>query len=263
MLIVVGKAALTAFTVFVMPQPVHTALILAAGRSQIGEFSFIIGQAGIGLGLLSADNYSLILAGAIVSITVNTAMFHLVTPVEQWLQGFPGVWRVLNRHGVDVPTRPSSLRDHVVIIGSGRVGRHIASMLERKGIPRLVVETNPSVMAKLQALKIPVLYGDAANSEVLRHANLSHARALVITVPDDSAALAMVGTALDCAPNLPILARASSWDAAQRLRHAGVRTIVRPELEGGVELLRQTLLGLEFSDDESRALADDVRHAEL
>ncbi len=259
--IVAGKALLTAVTVFVMPHPVHTALVLAAGRSQIGEFSFIIGQAGLGLGWISTEQYSLILAGAIVSITVNPLMFLLIGPSERWLRSFPSLWKVLDRHGI-APPLPASMRDHVVIVGSGRVGRHLAATLGEQNVARLVVESNPHVLRKLQALHVPVLYGDAANSEILQHAALPHARSLVITVPDDASAVAMVKAARELAPNLRILARASSWHGGRQLLDAGVQHIVRPELEGGVEMVRQTLIALEFDGEEAQELANAVRGSE-
>lgn len=258
-LIIIGKSVLTAVTVFAMPHPVRTALVLAAGRSHIGEFSFIIGQSGLSLGLLSEDQYSLILAGAIVSITVNPLLFLSIEPIERWLKTRPALWRLLNRHGLIEPPRPSAMQDHVVIIGSGRVGRHISEMLSRQNIPRLVVESDPSILTKLQALQIPVLYGDAANSEILEHAGLQQARLLVITVPDFISALAMVATARSCAPDVKIIARASSWEGGRRLLAAGVQTVVRPELEGGIEMLRQTLEDLSSSDDETASLVELAR----
>lgn len=260
--IVAGKALLTAVTVFAMPHPVHTALILAAGRSQIGEFSFIIGQAGMSLGWLSPENYSLILAGAIVSITINPAMFKLVGPTERWLRTFPAVWRVLDRHGITPPEPPAEMRGHVVIIGSGRVGRHLAETLGTQNVPRLVIEADPKVLSKLRALHVPVLYGDAASSEILQHAALPHAQALVITVPDDHSAIAIVRTARVIAPDLKILARASTWRGGRDLVQAGAKHVVRPELEGGVEMVRQTLLELEFDSGEAEILAGAVRRAE-
>jgi CPA2 family monovalent cation:H+ antiporter-2 len=259
LLIVAGKYVLTALTVFALPHPVHTAIVLAAGRANVGEFSFIIGQTGLVLGLLTEQQYSLILAGAIVSITVSPLLFRSVDRVEAWLRRWPGLWRVIDRHGITPPPRPSAMRDHVVIIGSGRVGRHIAEMLGRQNVPRLVVESDPGILSKLQSLKIPVLYGDAANSEILQHAGLGAARLLVITVPDDVSAHAMVATARKCAPNIRILSRASSWQGGRRLLDAGVAHIVRPELEGGVTLLRQTLEELNFSDEETDALAETAR----
>jgi len=258
-LIVIGKSVLSALTVFALPHPVHTALVVAAGRAHIGEFSFIIGQSGLALGLLTQDQYSLILAGAIVSITVNPLLFAWIPRVERLLKARPSLWKRLDRHGVIEPPRPSAMHDHVVIIGSGRVGRHIAEMLGHENIPRLIVESDPFILRKLQALQIPVLYGDAANSEILRHAGLKQARLLVITVPDYVSALAMVATARNCAPDIKILARASSWEGGRRLMAAGVQKIVRPELEGGVELLRQTLQDLNFSDEETGTLIEAAR----
>src|SRR5690606_19112616 len=93
LLIVVVKGLISAGVGFVLPYPARTALILGAGLGQIGEFSFIVGQAGLALGLLTADQYSLILAGAIVSITVNPLMFRLVAPAERYLKSRPALWR--------------------------------------------------------------------------------------------------------------------------------------------------------------------------
>ena len=79
--------------------PLRTALVVAAGLSQIGEFSFILGQAGVALGMLHPDQYSLILAGALLSITLNPLMFRLVGPVERALgRRRRAPWRA-ERHG--------------------------------------------------------------------------------------------------------------------------------------------------------------------
>jgi len=63
-----SKGVVSALISLAFPYPAHTALVVGAGRSQIGEFSFILGQAGRTLGLLDDTQYSLILAGALVSI---------------------------------------------------------------------------------------------------------------------------------------------------------------------------------------------------
>jgi monovalent cation:H+ antiporter-2, CPA2 family len=258
--IIVGKWAITVATGVLFPYPARTSLVVAAGLSQIGEFSFILGQSALALGLISADQYSLILAGAIVSITANPLMFRLIDPVERRLRRWPRVWRWLDRPPRHDAAPPShDLAGHVVIVGCGRVGRHIAEALGRLQVPRLVVEADPARLAKLHDLGVPVLYGDASNSEILAHASLPGARALVITLPDDAAALAVAMTARGHAPDLPIVARASTWDGARRLRAAGVTDVVRPELEGGVEIVRRTLLDLDFPALDVQRYADRVR----
>jgi CPA2 family monovalent cation:H+ antiporter-2 len=186
-------------------------------------------------------------------------MFRLIDPTERLLRRAPPLWRLMDRHGVIEPPKPAEMSDHVVIVGSGRVGRHIAEMLGRQEVPRLVVESNPFVLAKLRQMKVPTLFGDAANSEILEHARLDAARLLVITVPDDVSAMMMVEAARRIAPTLRILARASSWDGGRRLLAHGASQIVRPELEGGVELLRQTLRDLSYPDDRAQEIVDLAR----
>lgn len=262
-LIVVVKGLVSAAVGFILPYPARTALILGAGRGQIGEFSFIVGQAGLSLGLITTDQYSLILAGAIVSITINPLMFKLVDPAERWLKQFPAVWRVLNRHGPAEPLVAEPLTNHVVIVGSGRVGRHISEVLTQLQVPRLVVESDPARLEKLRSLGVPTLYGDAASSEIMDHAGLERARALVVTLPDDAAALAVVISARARAPKLHIIARASTWDGAKRLRDAGADQVVRPELEGGVEVVRRTLIDLDLALEDVVRYTDLVRREEL
>ena len=261
--IVVGKGIVSALVTVLLAKPVRAALIIGAGRSQIGEFSFIIGQTGMTLGLIDTAQYSLILAGAMVSITVNPLVLKLVPAFERVIQRYPRLWEALDRYGSKVPPPAEGMTGHVVIIGVGRVGRHIAEALGRLKIPRLVVEVEPDRLDRLQALGVPVLYGDAANSEVLKHANLEQARALVITLPDDAAALAVVATAKRHSSNLRMVARASTWEGARRLRAEGVHEVVRPELEGGLEIVRRTLLDLELPVGEVQRYTDLVRQEGL
>jgi CPA2 family monovalent cation:H+ antiporter-2 len=265
LLIVVGKALVTGAICVVLPCQARTAIVLAAGRGQVGEFSFIVGQTGLGLGLIDAEQYSLVLAGAIVSITLNPFAMRLVGPVEQWLRARPRLWAIIDRGGASMPepVEPETLTDHVVIVGCGRVGRHIAEALYRLGITRLVIEADPMRLDKLRELKVPTLYGDAGNSELLSHAALTRARALVITLPDDGAALAVVSSARQLAPDIRIVARASTWDGARRLKAAGVSDVVRPELEGGIEIVRRTLLDLELPMREVQRYVDIVRREGL
>jgi CPA2 family monovalent cation:H+ antiporter-2 len=262
-LIVVGKSVLTALIAFAFPHPARTGLVVAVGLSQIGEFSFIVGQTGFTLGLLDDVQYSLILASAIVSITINPAMFRLIDPIERAIKRSPRLWALINRHG-PAPTKPAeALREHVVIVGSGRVGRHVAEVLGKMNVPRLVLEADGNLLARLHELGIPVLYGDAANSEILSHAGLERARALVITVPDDTTALVIAATARRIAPSLHIIARASTWAGGHQLVEAGVKEIVRPELEGGIEIVRRTLEGLDVPDHVVQRYTDLVRDEEV
>jgi CPA2 family monovalent cation:H+ antiporter-2 len=258
-LIVIGKPVTTILMGFIFPWPARTTLVVAAGLSQIGEFSFIVGQAGVALALLDRSQYSLILAGALLSIMFNPLMFRLIRPVEAWFQRRPGLWKSLNRQGPALPPIEETIEDHVVIIGYGRVGKHIVSLLGEMGVPHLVVESDAQRGEELSRMGIPTLYGDAANSEVLTHAGLTHARALVVAGPDEDASALVVTAARDIAPDLPIIARASSVDGTKRLAELGAQDVIHPELEGGLEIVRHTLLQLGFPLQEIFRYTDAVR----
>lgn len=259
-LIVVGKYIVTVMLGLMFPWQARTALVVAAGLSQIGEFSFILGQAGIKIGALNQDQYSLILAGALLSITVNPLMFRLITPTETWLKKFPSVWRLLDRHGPTPPPIEESLKDHVVIVGYGRVGRHIVELLEQMSIPHLVIEADAGKIEELNRHNTPNLYGDASNSEVLTHAGLKRARALVVAGPNEASSGLVVAAARDLSPDLHIIARSTTEEGINHLAELGAQDVIHPELEGSLEILRHTLLKLGFPMQEVIRYMDAVRH---
>ena len=259
-LIVVGKSMLTLLLGLIFPWQAYTALVVGAGLSQIGEFSFILGQAGIKLGLLNQDQYSLILASALLSITINPLMFRLISPTETFLRKIPLVWQYLNHHKVVSHPPEETIESHVVIVGYGRVGHHIVDVLGEISVPHLVVDADAERIEELGRRGIPNLYGDASNSEVLTHARLERARALVVAGPDESASELVVAAARDIAPDLPIIARATTQDGIDRLAEFGAQDVIHPELEGGLEIMRHTLLALDFPLQEIIRYMDAVRH---
>ena len=259
-LIVVGKSIVTLLLGMIFPWQGRTALVVAAGLSQIGEFSFILGQAGISLELLHQDQYSLILAGALLSITINPMMFRLIAPAENWLQKLPALWRLIDRHRPTPLPAEEKIEGHVVIVGYGRVGRHIVNLLGQMSIPHLVIDSDAERIDEINQRKIPSLYGDASNSEVLTHAGLEHARALVVAGPDEAASELVVAAARDISATLPIIARATTEEGIKHLAELGAQDVIHPELEGGLEIVRHTLLKLDFPLQEIIRYMDAVRN---
>lgn len=259
-IIVVGKGIFTLLLGTVLPGSAQTMLVVAAGLSQIGEFSFIVGQAGLGLGVLNQEQYGLILAAALLSIVLNPLLFKAIPLVESRLKQAPRLWRWLEGNTPTPALAAPSLDDHVVIVGYGRVGEHIVHVLEHLGVSRLVVERDAARATEFQKNGVPTLFGDAANSEILTHAHLEQALALVITIPDEAAAELVVQSAHSLAPHLPIIARAATSDGVRRLADLGAQAIIQPELEGGLEVVRHTLLALEYPLAQVQQYLDAVRH---
>lgn len=261
-LVILGKPLIALLLGMIFPWPARTTLVVAVSLSQIGEFSFILGQAGVALGLLTPDQYSLILAVALVSITLNPAMFRLYPPLENVLRRFPAVWRLLERHTPSPAITPephAAVKDHVVIVGYGRVGQQIANLLRGMALPYLILHADATQVEELKRQGIPNVFGDAANPLVLAHAGLDHARALVVVGPDEAISELVVATARDLAPDLPIIARATTRTGVKRLAQVGAQEVIHSELEGGLEVLRHTLLRLGFPLQEIYHYTDAVR----
>ena len=259
-LVVIGKAVITLLLSFVLPGSGYTLIVVAAGLSQIGEFSFIVGQAGVSLGVLSQEQYGLILAAAVISIIVNPLMFRAIPGIERVLRHVPLLWRRMEHGGPTPEPAHLGLRDHIVIVGYGRVGTHIGRVLDHLKLPYLVVEQDAARAASIQKTGVNVLYGDAANSEVLTHAGLDEACAFVVTVADESTAELVVASARQLAPDLPIIARAGTESGLERLSRLGANDIIHPELEGGLELVRHTLITLGYPMFQIQKYIDTVRH---
>ncbi len=260
-LIIFGKGIVTLLLGLVLPASGRTLVVVAAGLSQIGEFTFIVGQAGVALGILTQDQYGLILASSVISIVFNPLMFRLIPQIEALLKRYVWFWQKMERGGPTPELLETGMRDHVVIVGYGRVGKHVGNVLRHLDMPYLVVEKDADSIDKLKKLGAPTLYGDAANSEVLTHTELNHARALVVTVSDETAAEIIVAAAHDLAPKLPIVARASTERGINRLYEMGAHDIIHPELEGGLEIVRHTLLVLEYPMGQIQQYVDNVRQA--
>jgi len=259
LMVILGKGIIVILMGLLFPRPARTFLVIAVGLAQIGEFSFIIGQGGVANKMLTADQYSLILAASLISISVNPLLYRVLPKLEKLLQRMPGFWKRMDASTHIVEVKEEDLHDHVVIVGYGRIGKHLVEVLKSLNVPLLVIESDVERIDQLNQQQIPTLYGDAANSEVITHAGLSKARAIICTVPEESSAATIVTAARDINPDLPIIVRAASTEGVQNLARLGAQHVVHPELEGGLEMVHHTLLQLGFPLREVHSYTDAVR----
>ena len=186
-------------------------------------------------------------------------MFRLIAPAEKWLQRLPAVWRLLNHHGPLPPPIEATIKDHVVIVGYGRVGQHIVSLLDQMHLPHLVVDADAERIEELGRPESRVFLATQPIRRCSPTRAWSAARALVVAGPDEDANALVVASARDLAPALPIIARTSTEDGARRLSDLGAQNVIHPELEGGLEIVRHTLLQLGFPPQEINRYTDAVR----
>ena len=251
-IIVIGKSLAAFLIVLAFRGGVSTALTISASLAQIGEFSFILAELGVGLNLLPGVGRDLILAGAMLSIILNPLVFHLCDRMRPALEarlGGPAA-EFLAAPGADgagvpqravasgaggeengVITRPSTLTGHTILVGFGRVGRIVGGELKGAGQPFLVIEAGDKRIAEAKAAGLEVIGGNAADAQVLQLANPEGAKALFIAIPDTFEAGQIAAQARRSNRAIAIVARAHSDAEAVHLAEHGANTVIIGERE--------------------------------
>jgi CPA2 family monovalent cation:H+ antiporter-2 len=235
LIILFGKSAAAFLIVKLFRYSTSTALTISASLAQIGEFSFILAGLGVSLALLPERGRDLILAGAILSILLNPLCF---AALDHWFAKRSTAQPLAPGTDATAPAEPSrepvpatALSGHVVLIGYGRVGRHITASSTPALEPLLIVEHEADIVARARNEGREIIWGNAADSEVLAACNLPAARCLLVAVPDAFEGGQITEQARKLSPALPIVARAHSDEEIEHLKGHGATFVVMGEHE--------------------------------
>lgn len=235
-IIVVGKTVAALLLVIALRYPLNTALNVSVSLAQIGEFSFILAGLGVSLGLLPTQGMSLILAGALISIALNPLLFATIQPLQRWLLERSQLARSLDSREDPFAVLPAStankyLRDQVILVGYGRVGRRIAKSLDDHAIPFVVVEENRERVEDIRKKGIVAVSGNAADPSVLTQAHIGNASMMVIATPDPLSVRQIADSARTLNATIEIVLRTHSEDESQMLRKDKVGSVFFGEEE--------------------------------
>jgi CPA2 family monovalent cation:H+ antiporter-2 len=254
-IIMVGKTVAAVALVLILRYPLNTALTVGASLAQIGEFSFILAGLGVSLGLLPLEGQSLILAGALISISFNSALFAAIEPAQRWVRARSSLARALERSDDPLSELPATvdqnlLTRHVVLVGYGRVGRRISDALAARGIPVVIAEQNRELVEELRSRHVPAVSGNASDPAVLIQAHIARASLMIVAIPDAAAVRKMVETAKTLNPKVEVLLRTHSDEEADLLRRENLGTVFMGEHELAEAMTREALSTLGVADGE-------------
>jgi K+:H+ antiporter len=243
LIVVLGKSAAALLIVLTFRHPLRTALTISASLAQIGEFSFILAGLGVSLGLLPQEGRDLILAVAILSILLNPLFFAALDRLAPWLEHR----RMISAADIP-PPQPAetdlpatTLKEHMVLVGFGRVGSRVGEELQRDKVPFLVIEDRSELTETLRARGIEAIQGNAAAPEVIGAANLAEARSLLIAIPDGYEAGQIVEQGRAANPDIEIIARAHSDEEVIHLQRYGADLVIMGENEIAHRMVERAL----------------------
>ena len=211
-----------------------SALAAGIGLAQIGEFSFIL--AGMGRGTLLSERMFLLL----VSAAILTMMF---TPWMISVGPRLAVW-VLGKRGKEYRSlafAPTHEQPEVILIGFGPAGSVVGEHLREARRPTTVLDLNPKTIERAQKLGYSAMVGDGLHADILTHAGLPGARAVVITVPTASVVMHITRLVRSIAPEVRVIARSRFHRHLAELQSAGAHVLVDEESEVGSSIAQSVL----------------------
>lgn len=252
-IILIAKPLAALVIVALLGHSARVALTVAIGLAQIGEFSFILSELSRKHGLMPEAGHSLLVAAAILSITLNPLLFRNLPAIESYLRRRPRLWNLLNGRAERraartnasaadwVELRLAQGRPLAIVVGFGPVGRSVHRLLADAGLETVIIDMNMDTVSGLAAQGQAAVFGDAAHESILQQAGVRRASHLVLTMPHSADRAIVVAAAKSLNPRIRILVRARYLREREDLERAGATAAVFEEAEAAVGLARLVL----------------------
>jgi len=212
---------------------IETGLLLGPG----GEFAFVgIGMATT-LGLINAEVSAFTFA--VTSITMA-----LIPVLSNFGRRLAPRFQESKALDPELALAPSSSTEHAIVVGHGRVGQVVCSMLDRHSVRYLAVDNDAAAVSEHRRSVREVYYGDATNPEFLKNCGLMNAKAIIVTVAAESAIDEVVRQVRTMRADIIVVSRARDAAHARHLYAIGVTNAVPETIEASLQLSEATLIGL-------------------
>ena len=250
------------FIVIISGHALKTALTLAGGLGQIGEFSFIVAEMAKSLGLMPGSGHNVVVGAAIISISLNPLIFRWVLALEPRLSRLSWITTRSEKLGIRanvIATKRMQEDPGAIVVGYGPVGQTVTRLLAEFEIKPVILETNVDVVLELQQRGKQALFGDARRPDILRAARLDAAAYLIVTVPHADISLRIIQAAREVAPVVRIIARADYINQSEAFVQAGAAVIRYDEAESAAALAEALLQDIDAPSDRIDAVLRSIR----
>lgn len=238
---------------------VHVGLILA----QVGEFAFVLSTVCINHKILAGDSVPLFLAFSTLSMIMTPFLIAMAPRIAEAASRAPLPQRILSGFAAPSFTKTNHgeppLKNHVVIIGFGPVGRNLARAAKSSGVPYAVVEMNPTTVREERKRGEPIVFGDASEKTVLDHVSIRDAKVVVVSLADPSMVRRITVSVRAAAPTVYLIARTRFLSEAPHLIALGADEVIPEELETSIEIFARVLTKYLVPREDIEAMIARVR----
>ena len=227
------KALIIISVVMFLKYPARIAVLAGLGLAQIGEFSFILAERGMSLGLISSEFSNIFFSSTIITMILSPFLFRFAPLIAHRSEKID-LSKEIDQH-------EKKLVNHVVIAGFGVNGRNLASVLKETGIKYVVIEMNPDTVKREKAKRENIIYGDVGKAEILLHAQIKSAKVLVIAISDSSTSRRTLRFAKELNKNLYVIVRTRFMSETDDLIKIGADIVIPEEFETSIQIFRKVL----------------------
>jgi Kef-type K+ transport system membrane component KefB/Trk K+ transport system NAD-binding subunit len=232
--ILVGNPLIVIILMGIMGYKKRTSFLSGITIAQISEFSFIIAAFGYKIGHLSQEIVSLIILIGAITISCSSYMITYADQIYKLLTPFLTIFEIKRGAKKDEKIYlPQKLKNHVIVVGYHRIGRTVIQSLKKLGSNLLVVDFDPRKIKQLEKEKIPHIYGDITDSDILDMVGLSKASMVVSTVPKREDDLFIIQKSKEAKKNIIVFATADQVEEALDLYNQGADYVILPHILGG------------------------------
>lgn len=237
-----------------MEDATRTGLVLAQG----GEFGFAILTLALSNKLIPADYGQVVLAALILSIAISPILIYFNKQITELFLRKKIKFDEANIEE-EIHSTAKQLQNHVIICGYGRVGQHIARMLDKVECPHISLDLDSAIVRTARKAGNPVAFGDSSHPEILKAAGIHHAKVLVISFGEIKTASKILAIVKQVAPNIPILVRCRDLNEFKQLKEFQPNTIIAEIFETSLTLSKHLLDVIQVPRETINSLIRDVR----
>ncbi len=242
------------------------AFSLALFLFQVSEYAFILLSIAFANRILTQEQYLFVISTVLISLMLTPILIDKKDSLYSRLRAFlkkylPSV-ELLVKHRLDFdqPLEAFDLKNHIIICGYGRIGSYVGKALNLANIPFVAIDFNFQAVEVAKKEGVNIIYGDPTEIDVLDFAETEHALALISAVPASSDQEPIILNAKKLNPKIFIIGRVHSYQAHQRMKDLGAQSVVQPEMEASISIIKKVFLLKKMSQEE---IVKWLRHLRL
>jgi CPA2 family monovalent cation:H+ antiporter-2 len=192
-------------------------------------------------GLADGYRYQMFLSVSLLSMGLTPLLISLGPSIVSWLLKLPFPKHMKSGLSAQSHADKPTLHDHVIIVGFGLNGRHLALSAKRAGIPYIIIEMNPETVMEEKKKGEPIYFGDATHESVLRHLGIERARVATVVINDIAASSRIVDLMRRMNSELYILVRTRYFQQMNAFYSVGATDVIPDELGTSIEIFSRVL----------------------